>query len=569
MSSDKSTDLSVPVESSANEVDQEHELPAYSSGRLVAVVLLCTSVMILNIMSVQAMTLALPTVQRELNIEQHTLQWVVTCYSLTFSCFLLLFGRLADLYGPRLVFVLGSIMFAVWSLACGFAQTYIQLFFFRAFQGIGAAATVPAGLAILGRTFKPGPGKSAAFATFSCGAPVGASLGLVFGGVLTTYTKPTWRTWLYVGGALSFAVAGFAPFVIPSDKLLVVRTKDRSVDWLGAWLATSGLVLLTFSLADGSGAPNGWRTPYIPTLFSLSIVLLVAFWFWQRYLEYSPNSTMTPLMRVSLWKRGRFAVVMLISFLAYACFSSYSYFATLFYQDYIGLSAVLTTVRFLPMSITGVLINFTVAIVVAYVPAQYLIMLGCLGTAIAPMLFALQKIGDPYWQWQFPAMILTVFGADLIFACGTIYASKVADARDQGLAGGIINTVLQVATGTAIAIFTIIQDETQSRDARRQGVIVDQDQTNLPASSLLVGLRAAFWGCAAFSFAGFALSAIFLRSIGTVGEKSTVKAIASDEESATSSKQQTGSNSHDDKPSNEAQLHKEDQAAAVDEKATL
>ncbi|GAA5972189.1 hypothetical protein JCM8115_007151 [Rhodotorula mucilaginosa] len=496
------------------DAEMVQEWPALSTARQLLLVLAMTLAMMLNIMQVQAIQLALPTIGIDLGIKTTNLQWLISAYSVAFGGLLLLFGRIADIYGHKKVFVGGMVWFVIWSIACGFAQNEVSIDFFRAMQGAALGAAIPSALGILGTSFPPGQRKTTAFAIFSAGAPLGGSLGAVFGGVLTEFAPDTWRSVFWVSAGLGALIGLLALWVVPQD-----RAKDHNlkVDWIGGALITSAVTLLTFSLAGGEGAPNGWKTPYIPTLLAVSVVCFVAFWFYERHLER--HTTSAPLMSTSLWFKGRFAVVQLIGALGWSAFASYMFFCSLAFQDYMLLRPILATVRYLPCSITGFFLNLIVAILASRVPAQFLITLGALGTGLAPLLFAVQDYEDSYWQWQFPAMILSVFGADFIFACGILYVSMVAGPGHQALAGSIFNMSTQIGTGVGLAISTIVQDRVTEREAQRLGVDYDPNARNTPPAAIRKGLDAAFYTAAGFAFVAALIAATCLFGIGKVGHR--------------------------------------------------
>ncbi|GAA5856953.1 hypothetical protein JCM9279_005028 [Rhodotorula babjevae] len=501
----------------------EHVWPQLSTTRQVLLTVSMTLCMMLNIMQVQSVQLALPTIGRDLDIRTTNLQWLISSYSVAFGGLLLLFGRLADIYGHKKVFTLGMVWFVIWSIACGFAQNEVSIDFFRAMQGTALGAAIPSSLGILGSSFPPGQRKTTAFALFSAGAPLGGSLGSVLGGVLTEYAAIKWRAIFHVSAGIGALIGASALWLVPAD-----RAKDKSltVDWLGGLLITSAVVLLTFSLADGEGAPDGWKTPYIPTLLVVSILLFVVFWLWERHLEYGTDRH--PLMHTAIWMKGRFAVVQLIGALGWSSFASYMFFCSLSFQDYMQLKPILATVRFLPSSVTGFILNAVVAILASRVPAQILIAIGALGTGLAPLLFAVQDYADPYWQWQFPAMILSVFGADFIFACGILYVSQVAGPGHQALAGSIFNMSTQIGTGIGLAISTVVQSRVTKKAVEDLGQVYDPNGASTPLEAIHKGLNAAFYTCAGFAFLATIISVTCLYGIGKVGHRDEKPSSAED-----------------------------------------
>ncbi|KAF8754379.1 Peptidase S28 [Rhizoctonia solani] len=415
--------------------------PPMGFTRALTITTACTLAMV---MSGASISIALPDIGVDLGISQSELQWLISSYALTSGCFLLLFGRLADLFGRKKVFLAGTVWSLAWSLGSGFAPNSIALNVMRALHGMGSAATVPSAVSrdggkvctltslmpfsqkigILAHEFPPSRSRSITFATFSAGAPLGGAIGFVIGGVMTEYTR---------GRRANMLAAALA---IHKDE--PSTEKDRRVDWVGAVLSTTALVLLTFSLAQSSSVKDGWRTP----------------------------------------SNGRFAAVQLIVFFDWACFTTWLFFVT-----------VGTTVRVLPMAVSGLLCNLVVALVVGRISGTALIAFGCFFTALASLLFALIVPSASYWAFGFPAAAVVVFGADFMFATGSLFVAKIALPHEQSLAGGIFNTVNQLGTAFGLAIASVVSDTVHRRALRESG-----DELG----SLLRGYRAAFWTCFGF-----------------------------------------------------------------------
>lgn len=248
---------------------------------------------------------------------------------------MLLFGRVADLYGRKLVFLVGTAILGIFSLGAGFSQDEITIDVLRGIQGIGGAAVIPASLGILAHSFPPSRARSIAFATFAAGAPMGGALGNLIGGALTQLTAPTWRSGFFLIAGLSLAAFVGGVFVIDQD--VIYEDIDRRIDWPGAFLVTSGLVLICFVLSDSPTAPHGWKTNYIIALIIIGVLLLILFVLWQHYLERvhehpeqaQSKWTPPPLMEVSTWGRshGRMAVILLIAFFEWCSFMSWIFWA--------------------------------------------------------------------------------------------------------------------------------------------------------------------------------------------------------------------------------------------------
>lgn len=201
------------------------------------------------------------------------------------------------------------------------------------------------------------------------------------------------------------------------------------------------------------------------------------------------RTTKTPLARLSLFRKRTFWVTQLLAFFGWACFSSHQVFVTEYYQVYLNLSPISTTIRFLPMAITGLLLNFIVAIVASIAPAQLLLALGAFGCLMAPLLFAIIPATHAnYWQHDFAAMILTVFGADFTFSVGIMLCSRAAARDEQAQAGGMFNTQTQIGAAVGLAVATLVKTSTADK------ALAKDPRAGLGVGSrpLLAGLRAAF-----------------------------------------------------------------------------
>ncbi|EJT96768.1 MFS general substrate transporter [Dacryopinax primogenitus] len=406
--------------------EDEIAVPSLTSPK--SLVLMATTCLTM-IASIGSMFIMLPIIGKDLVINPASLKWLVTSYALTSGCFLLLFGRLADIFGRKVVFLVGCLWFIAFTIGCGFAtqEGGLTLIIMRALTGIGGAAMIPACIGILAHAFPPSYARTVAFSLFQAAAPCGGVLGMVIGGIVTQYAPISWRALFFVLAGIGGIVFVGAMIVFPKDHDF---SEDKRVDWLGALLITAGLVLLLFCLGQGEIAPQQWNTP--------------SFIGWEQYVEAHLN--FPPLMKLNLFARGKwkFSAVLLISFLVNGAFSSWQYWATLYYQNYENLSPILTVVRFLPMTVVGFSVNIIFAAVAAHISGYTLITFGCFGTAIASVLFALISPDAVYWAFGFPAAIFDVLGADIIMAGGSLYVSLVAMPEEQSLAGGVFNTITQV-----------------------------------------------------------------------------------------------------------------------------
>jgi hypothetical protein len=245
----------------------------------------CSAQMLDNVF-MTGVNISLPAIQKDFNVSSANLQWLISAYTLTFGGFLLLAGVLSDRYGRKHIFCTGMAWLSIWTLADGFATSFIQLAIFRALQGMGAAMTVPSGVGIISAFFISRD-RTKALSYFAAAGAVGFCVGLLLGGFITSSLG--WRYLFHITVALTGLLGILGWFILPQDRQ-EGHVKPR-LDLLGAGLSTAGLVLLSFVVS--SGGEYGWGTAFIIVLLILSIALLAMFTFVEKKVA-------NPIMPLSL-----------------------------------------------------------------------------------------------------------------------------------------------------------------------------------------------------------------------------------------------------------------------------
>ncbi|TFK64329.1 putative efflux transporter [Pluteus cervinus] len=497
-------------------------LPSPGLFKPICLIATCTMAMLVNVINITCVSISLPVIGRELGIVETQLQWLVSAYALSSGCLLLVFGRLADLYGRKRVFIAGSSWLAIFSLACGFAPGSLSLQVLRGLQGVGAAASMPSSLGILAYSFPLGQKmRPVAFTTFAAGAPLGAVIGMAIGATLTQLSRPSWRSNFYLSSALTVFYIIIGIFTIDPDELS--HETDRRVDWLGAALVTAGLVLIVFVLSDGEIAPQKWATPYVIACLLLGVILLGAFLFWQHYLESLQHTdkvsssflTPPPLMKLSLWTRdgGRFAAIMMVALFDWAAFTSWYFWAQLYYQDYKGYTPVLTMVRLFPMFVVGVLCNVLMSFIVGHISLKWILAVGTTLTSCATLLFALIDPNASYWVFGFLGACFSVFGADFVFAGGTMFVASIVLPHEQSLSGALFQMMTQVGTALGVTISTIVFNRIRLSEVTHDGVAA-------PSTPGLQAYKGAQWTAFTFGILATVLVIVSLRGVGVISNKS-------------------------------------------------
>lgn len=338
-------------------------------------------------------------------------------------------------------------------------------------------------------------------------------LGNVLAGVLAEYVS--WK-WVFVVIALAaFAISAAAIFVIPRTKrpALEEGAAKASIDWLGAFLVTVGLLVLLFALTEGNFV--GWSTPWVPVLIVVSLILIGLFAFWQHRLEKAGKRA--PIMKVSHFLNPQFSAAMVIMALSFSSFNGFLVYATYFYQNYQGLSPLETTVRFLPTPIAGFITAAVVSQLLSRVPTWLMLAVGSTCVATSALLFAVPIPPDTiYWAWSFPAMVMSVFGVDTTFPCLILFTSHALPQADQALGGALVNAVGQMGRAIGLAGATAIQTAVMSRE---RGVSVEEaGNVEVGDHASLLGLRAAEWWNFAFGICALLVVLAAFRGSGIIGK---------------------------------------------------
>jgi EmrB/QacA subfamily drug resistance transporter len=384
---------------------------------------------------------ALPHVQRALGFSGTGLEWVVNAYALTFGGLLLLGGRVGDILGRRRVFIAGMILFSAASLLGGFATTQAWLLAARAAQGVGAAVIAPTALALITTTFPEGPPRNRAMGVYSAMSIGGAAVGLMAGGLLTTYFS--WRWVLFVNVPIGIVVALMAPRALAGSP----RRRGR-FDLPGAITSTAGLAALVYGLTSAATSQNGvshWGDTKVIVSLTAAVALLAAFIVIEARSEHA-------LMPLRIFRnRDRSAANLIMLFVGTAMFGMF-FFLTIFVQTVWGYSALKTGIAYLPL-VTAVMVMAGVsAALVPRIGARPLLLAG--SAAAAGGMFWLSRISEhsTYASGLLGPMLVTAAGLGLLFMPLTLVAlSRVSD-QDAGLASSLPNVGQQVGGSIGLAI---------------------------------------------------------------------------------------------------------------------
>lgn len=415
--------------------------PDPASGRT-ALLLACTA-QFLVVLDASVLNVALPSIQRALALSPSGLLWVANAYALVFGGFLLLGGRLADVYGRKPVFIAGLGLFTAASLVGGLAASAGALVGARAFQGLGAAVLAPATLTILTTTFPHGPARNRALAVWTAVSLAGGAVGNLLSGTLTEYL--TWRSTLLINVPIgTFCV------VVAAATLAGGQPRDRvgRLDVKGAALITTALLAVAYAVTASN--THGWRDLRTAAAVATGLICLAAF------VVVEARGAEPRLLPLRLLRTRPIWLGNLLMLLVGAGFQiPLWYFLTLYLQQVLELTPLQTGAGFLPHTLLMMLVGMRVTPwLMQRVPARTLVIVG---TATAAAGF--------WWQSQItvhstylsgvlgPAVVMSIGGGLLTVPLTAVVTSGVSG-PDAGAVSGLTNTAKQF--GGALGLTTLV-----------------------------------------------------------------------------------------------------------------
>ncbi|CAA9961286.1 Major facilitator superfamily transporter [Pyrenophora teres f. maculata] len=431
---------------------------------------------------VSGFSILLPPLSVSLSIPPNAKTWPSSVFSLITGSFLLPFGRLADMYGGYTVFNLGLAWFVLWSIIAGFSQNYQMLIACRALQGFGPAAFLPSGIMLLGSIYRPGPRKNLVFSLYGAFAPVGFFMGIFLAGVTAQFL--TWRWWFWIGSIILAIVALASYLCIPKlggQSEEEWNTKNTiTMDWWGAATVVPGIVLVVFALTDGSHAPDGWATPYIPVTFVLGIALLAVFIYIEGWVAEQP------FLPGSMFRVKGMKPLTLALFLFYGTFGIFIFYASFYIEDVVGASPLLTAAWFTPMCVGGLVLSTIGGLILHLLPGRILLLISGTAFIITPLLFAILPHKFNYWAYVFPTMICATLGIDITYNVSNIFITTSLPKAQQGLAGSFMNSLLFLGIAVFLSFADLVVSETEDRGKKKSYQYAFWMATGLAGAGLII-----------------------------------------------------------------------------------
>ncbi|MGI9183595.1 MAG: MFS transporter [Solirubrobacteraceae bacterium] len=412
------------------------------SGSNVLLLVVCLA-QFMVILDVSVVNVALPSIRTGLHFSTTGLQWVVNAYTLTFAGLLMLGGRAADLLGRRRVFLAGTAMFALSSLACALAASRGLLIGARAVQGIAGAVTSPATLSIITSTLPEGPERNRGLGLWGAMGALGASSGALLGGVLTQGLG--WEAIFAINVPLGAIVVALGFRAIPA---IAPAEGRRHFDALGAALITASLVGVTYGIVRTDTL--GWSAPGVLAPLATGLVLLALF------VLVEARVAREPLIPLSIFRHGQLRAANLVVLLMYAANFPAWFFITLYLQQVLHFDAVEAGLAFLPMTLSIFTGSTLAPRVVARFGARRVITAGMVSMLAGMLWLAQIAPGGSYLTTVLGGSLLTALGMGFSLVPATIVAMQDVTGPQSGIGSGLLNTARLMGGALGLAVLSTL-----------------------------------------------------------------------------------------------------------------
>jgi EmrB/QacA subfamily drug resistance transporter len=459
-----------------------------ASQRWLALYILCLGVLMI-VLDTTIVNVALPSIREDLQFSETSLVWVVNAYLLTFGGFLLLGGRLGDLFGHRRIFLLGLAVFTVASLACGLATSQGVLIAARAVQGLGGAVVSAVALSLIMNVFTEPGERARAMGIYGFVCSGGGSIGVLLGGLLTS--SLSWHWIFLVNLPIGIAVYALCRALIPSGRGMVDAPR---LDVAGAITVTASLMFAVYAVINGNEA--GWSSAATLWKLGLAVALLAAF-------LVIESRVSAPLMPLSLFRLRSVSTANIVAVLWAAGMFAWFFISALYMQLVLGLGPMAVGLAFLPANVIMAICSLGIsAKLVMRFGIRGPLVVGLLVASCGLLLFARAPTLGNVWLDVVPAMALLGIGAGIAFNPLLLAAMNDVPASESGLASGMVNTSFMMGGALGLAVLA-------SLAAARTQTAVQAGTTG--ADALNAGYQLAFGVGAGFAILAAVTGAVMFR----------------------------------------------------------
>jgi EmrB/QacA subfamily drug resistance transporter len=453
------------------------------------------------VLDMTVMNIALPSAQKALGFTDVDRQWIVTAYSLSFGSLLLFSGRVADLIGRKVIFITGLIGFAAASAVGGASVNFTMLVTARACQGVFGAMLAPAALALLTTTFSDPKERGKAFGVYGAIAGAGGAVGLLLGGVLTSYLS--WRWCLYIN-------LFFAAFAVAGGAVLLKRQPRQSgarLDVPGVIAVSSGVFCLVYGFSNA--ALHGWRAPSTYGFLIAGAVLLAVFAVWQ---VRAAHPLLPPRIVLDRNRGGAYLAILIVGAGVFGIFL----FLTYYMQVTLAYSPVVSGLAFLPMvfCIAGAA-NLSNIVLLPRIGPKPLVTAGFLLLAGGQLWLTRIGVRSGYLGDILGPLLITGAGMGFLFSTAMNTGTFGVPPRDAGVASATVNTGQQLGGSIGTSLFNTIAASATASYIASHMVFHGQPSKSavalIQAQGLVHGYTTVFWWCFGIFLGGAVIVGTLMR----------------------------------------------------------
>jgi EmrB/QacA subfamily drug resistance transporter len=462
--------------------------------RWLALMVLCLGVLMI-VLDTTIVNVALPSIRTDLGFTESSLVWVVNAYMLTFGGFLLLGGRLGDLYGHRKIFLIGLVLFTLASLACGIANSQALLVAARAVQGLGGAVVSAVALSLIMNIFTEPADRAKAMGVYGFVCAGGGSIGVLLGGLLTSTLS--WHWIFLVNLPIGVAVYALCIALLPSAR---GHAHGEKLDVAGAVAVTLSLMLAVYAIVNGNEA--GWQSTQTLGLLGAAVVLMVLFIGIESRVQH-------PLMPLALFRLRSVSVSNVVGVLWAAAMFAWFFISALYMQLVLGYTPMQIGLAFLPANLIMAVFSLGVsARLVMRFGIRKPLAVGLWLAALGLALFARAPVNGSFAVDVLPGMLLLGLGAGMALNPLLLAAMSEVSPTESGLASGVVNTAFMMGGALGLAVLA------SAAVARTSAMAAAGAQVPL---ALTGGYNLAFLIGAVFAAVAGLLGAVLLRTADSKG----------------------------------------------------
>ncbi|KAG1788948.1 major facilitator superfamily domain-containing protein [Suillus plorans] len=445
-----------PQPLSPAETPVHHELSL--TRRLILLFMFCLA-QFLDAFSNSALFSAIPVLEVSMGMTDSQSTWIMSAFQLTFASFLLISGRISDVYNPKTGFIGGVFGLGAISLCAGFVDDTIPLIILRALTGITSSMTIPSALALLVKVFPEPLEQARAIGTFGGCSCVATSLGLMIGAMFVQWASYHWVFWFIAIVAMPTALA--CAFIIPPE---ISKTRSDHPNWyeFSACSAShpsrpSTVALILFIFAVTSGSTDGWASAAVLVPLIISIMMVIVFFCWETRIHVD-----TAAIPPRTWFYPNFSILFAVALLPYCWWFTVFMIFIVLWQNVFEWSAISSAVHMLPLGVAAFFMSFTGSLSRIFSP-KWIILTGLFFGMVATVLMALGG-GKPedYWPYIFPALSLGSAGFMLTYTHTNIAIFQAAPSSMAGTVGAIFNCALQFGSAIGLAVASSIETSVEA-----------------------------------------------------------------------------------------------------------